>query len=222
MAPDEVTVRAPIPLTMRVAVVLYRLGSCGEYRLVANQFGIHKATVKENIYMFCKGMVRGLLRDLIQMPNEEEALEITCRFEAWHYIPQIMGLIDGTHIPIHPPSDGYRDFVKRKGWPSYVLQAVVDDRFWSISCKMPGCAHDALVFHNSDLLQSAHLLPKSTQSHTQPVDFWATGENLGAEDKAVGDDMAAVVVDSDAGDMGVEDAAMKVAFLYVDLAGRDV
>lgn len=34
---------------------------------------------------------------------------------------------------------------------------------------------------------------------------------MGAEDKAVGDDMAAVVVDSDARDMGVEDAAMEVA-----------
>ena len=30
MAPDEITVRAPIPLTMRVAIVLYRLGTCGE------------------------------------------------------------------------------------------------------------------------------------------------------------------------------------------------
>ncbi|KAL7385296.1 hypothetical protein ABVT39_018766 [Epinephelus coioides] len=132
MAPDEVTVRAPIPLTMRVAVVLYQLGRCGEYHLVANQFGIHKATVKKITYMFCKGVVRGLLRDLIRMPNEEEALEIARRFEASHYIPQIMGLIDGTHIPIHPPSDGYRDSVNRKGWPSYVLEAVVDDRFWNI------------------------------------------------------------------------------------------
>lgn len=42
MAPDDITVRAPIPRMMRVAIVLYRLGSCAEYRLVANQFGIQR------------------------------------------------------------------------------------------------------------------------------------------------------------------------------------
>ena len=35
----------------------------------------------------------------------------------------------GTHIPILAPTDGYRDFQNRKGWSSFVLQGVVDDRF---------------------------------------------------------------------------------------------
>lgn len=130
MAPDEVTVRAPIPLTMRVAIVLYKLGSCAEYRVISNQFGVHKSTVKKFVYMFCKGMVRGPIKQLIRVPNEEEALEIARNFQEMHSIPQIMGLIDGTHIPILPPSDGYKDFVNRKGWPSYVLQAVVDHKSW--------------------------------------------------------------------------------------------
>lgn len=80
--------------------------------------------------MFCKGMVRGPIKQLIRVPNEEEALEIARNFQEMHSIPQIMGLIDGTHIPILPPSDGYKDFVNRKGRPSYVLQAVVDHKSW--------------------------------------------------------------------------------------------
>jgi len=32
--------------------------------------------------------------------------------------------------------------------------------FWSISCKMPGCAHDANVLRQSKLFSQAHLLPK--------------------------------------------------------------
>uniref|UniRef100_A0A1A8JZG9 DDE Tnp4 domain-containing protein n=1 Tax=Nothobranchius kuhntae TaxID=321403 RepID=A0A1A8JZG9_NOTKU len=63
---------------------------------------------------------------------KEEAKEIARRFEASHHIPQITGLIDGTHIPILPPSNGYKDFVNRKGWPSYLLQAVVDDKIQGI------------------------------------------------------------------------------------------
>ncbi len=130
MAPDDTTVRAPIPCIMRVTHVLYRLGSCVEYHLVSNQFSIHKSTVKKLTYMFCKGMLQGPMKDLICMPNEEEASEIARRFEAAHFIPQIAGLIDCTHIPLLLPSDGYKDFVNRKGWLSYVLQAVVDDKCW--------------------------------------------------------------------------------------------
>ena len=92
--PDDATVRAPIPLMMRVAIVLYKLGSCGEYRLVANQFGIHKSTVKKFLYMFCKGMMAGPIRQLIRVPSDEEAVEIAGWFEAAHRIPQIMGIIE--------------------------------------------------------------------------------------------------------------------------------
>ncbi|XP_062386837.1 uncharacterized protein LOC134075340 [Sardina pilchardus] len=167
MAPEEVTVRAPIPLTMRVAVVLYKLGSCAEYRVIANQFGMHKSTVKKFVYMFCEGIVKGPIKQLIRSPTEEEACGIARRFEATYGIPQVMGIIDGTHIPILPPSDGYRDFVNRKGWPSYVLlQGVVDDTncFRSISCKLPGSAHDANALRQSDLYERSYLLPKGVRN----------------------------------------------------------
>ncbi|KAL2099810.1 hypothetical protein ACEWY4_004204 [Coilia grayii] len=176
MAPEVTTVRAPIPLLMLIAVVLYKLGSCGEYRIVANEFGIHKSTVKKFVYQFC-------LRDC-QKVGPPPVIPVThslhtqlptvikyfffcpIRFEALYHIPQVTGLIDGTHIPILPPSDGYRDFINRKGWPSYVLQAVVDDRccFWSISCRMPGSAHDANVLSQSDLYKRAHLLPQCVRT----------------------------------------------------------
>ncbi|XP_056292436.1 uncharacterized protein LOC130207772 [Pseudoliparis swirei] len=162
MKPAEVTVRAPIPLEMRVAIVLYKLASCAEYRVVANHFGVHRSTVKKMVHQFCNGMVTSALGHLIKVPTTEEAIGIAQRFEQKFNIPQIIGCIDGTHIPVLPPSDGSKDFVNRKGWPSYVLQGVVDDmyRFWSISCKMPGCAHDANVLKQSTLFSQAHLLPK--------------------------------------------------------------
>ncbi len=75
MSPEEETVRNPIPLIMRVTVVL---GSCAEYRVVANQFGVHKSTVKTSVYIFSKGMINEPIRDRIQMPGEEAASEIAC------------------------------------------------------------------------------------------------------------------------------------------------
>lgn len=79
MAPEATTVRAPIPLVMRIAIVLYKLGSCAEYRVVANQFGIHKCTVKKFVYQFCAGMMEGPIRQLIRVPTDGEALEIARR-----------------------------------------------------------------------------------------------------------------------------------------------
>ena len=129
MRPESVTVRAPVPLEMRVAIVLYTLASCAQYRIVANQFGVHKSTVKKFVYIFCKGMVSSVIHNFIKVPTPEEAVGIARRFEDKFNIPQIIGCIDGIHIPVLPPSDSYKDFKNRKGWPSYVLQAVVDDMY---------------------------------------------------------------------------------------------
>lgn len=114
------------------------------------------------------------------MPAENEAKYIASKFEEISHIPQIIDCIDGSHIPILAPENGFRNFVNRKGWPSYVLQAVGDHNCWSvnityylitemlilnmlmnnviptfsfrsISCKSPGSTHDALVFKNSGL-----------------------------------------------------------------------
>ncbi len=70
MAVEEETVRNPIPLIMHVAVLLYKLGSCAEYRVVANQSCVHKSTVKKSVYIFCKGIMNGPVRDLIRTASE--------------------------------------------------------------------------------------------------------------------------------------------------------
>ncbi|KAG0434026.1 hypothetical protein HPB47_019404 [Ixodes persulcatus] len=75
---------------------------------------------------------------------------------------EIWGAIDGTHIPILAPRKGYPDFVNMKHWPSFNMQAVVDDRgvFRSISCSAPGSAHHATVLKLSGLYRhSDRLLP---------------------------------------------------------------
>ncbi|KAK7878184.1 hypothetical protein WMY93_031181 [Mugilogobius chulae] len=109
MRPAETTVRTPVPLPMRVAIVLYKLGSCGEYRLVANQFGVHKSTVKKFVYMFCRGMVDNVVSNFIKVPDLAEATQIAAQFQRAFGLPQIIGCIDGSHIPM-PPSDGLQGF----------------------------------------------------------------------------------------------------------------
>ncbi|XP_077970988.1 uncharacterized protein LOC120327785 isoform X2 [Styela clava] len=54
MSPKQNWVRPPLPVEKRVAVALYKLASCCEYRVVANIFGIAKCTVHACVYQFCR------------------------------------------------------------------------------------------------------------------------------------------------------------------------
>lgn len=45
--PKTIEVRAPVPQEMQVAIVLHKVGRCGECCIITNHFGVHKFTVKE-------------------------------------------------------------------------------------------------------------------------------------------------------------------------------
>ncbi|KAK4880399.1 hypothetical protein RN001_008545 [Aquatica leii] len=105
--------RELVSMEKQIAVTFYKLASCAEYRIVGNVFRIHKSTVKKSTHF-----------------------EEVCK------LPQVIGCIDGTHIPILAPSDRYRNFINRKGWTSYNMQAVVDHKFRDIFVKFLGNTRD--------------------------------------------------------------------------------
>lgn len=140
LAPAETQVREPTSVEKQVAVALYKLASCAEYRIIANQFGISKSSVHKYLYAFCNA-VNIEFNDYLTMPNELEVMDITREFESICGIPNIIGAIDGTHVPILPPKDGYRDFINRKGWPSYNVLAIVDNAYMYVEkYELPKCA----------------------------------------------------------------------------------
>lgn len=146
-----------------MAVSLYFLGSCCEYRVAGNAFGIHKSTVHNIIHEFVLAVNKVLMPRFIKMPNDAKAIEIASYFREISNLHNVLGSVDGTHIPILPPSTGYRDFINRKGWASIVLQAVVDHKyqFTDICFKNPGSTHDAAVLASSRLYQNIEdILPK--------------------------------------------------------------
>lgn len=130
---------------------------------MGNQFGLHKSTVCKILYSFVKATNKILTPIYVKMPSELEAIENASAFEMSSHIPNILGAIDGSHIPILPPSEGYRDYINRKGWASLVLQGVVDHkyRFMDISIKNPGATHDAAVLITSNFYNYVDkILPK--------------------------------------------------------------
>jgi len=121
--------REPVSVEKQVAVCLYFLSSCCEYRVLDNVFDIHKSTVWKCVHKVVDAVNAELMHQWIVMPNNDECEQIAASFEEKTNIPQLIGAIDGSYIPILPPSDGYRDYINRKGWPSVTLQAVVNDTY---------------------------------------------------------------------------------------------
>lgn len=156
----------------KVAVALFYLASTCEYRVVGHTFGIHKSTVHNIVHEFVLAVNQILLPRYIKMPSETEANETASLFVHSTHLPNIIGAIDGTHIPIKPPHEGHRDFINRKGWASIILQGVVDAKyqFIDICVKNPGATHDASVLAGSDLYKNIHnIIPKVGF-------FWSLGQ----------------------------------------------
>lgn len=126
--PNPISTRKPTSVEKQVGICFYKLASCCEYRVVGRVFGIHKSTVNKFFYKVVKAINKKLLWKIIKMPDKEESKVISKKFKRKCGLPQIIGCIDGSHIPILAPSEGSKDFINRKRYASIVLQAVVDDK----------------------------------------------------------------------------------------------
>lgn len=81
--------------------------------------------------------------------NESEA-----RFKQKFGIPWVIGVVDGSHIPICRKYRGDNDrYYNRKGFMSIILSAIVDadGRFVSIDVGEKGARHDSYVYLTSEL-----------------------------------------------------------------------
>lgn len=93
--------------------------------------------------------------DNIKFPTRTDDIrKIKAEFYKIAGFPNVVGAIDGTHIPIQGMSSEDEPlFICRKGFHSINVQAVVnpDLRFTNVVCKFPGSTHDAFILQSSSL-----------------------------------------------------------------------
>lgn len=173
---EDTSFRQCIPLQKRVAITLFKLASTAEYRLIANLFGVSTTSVCRCVQEFCGAVISRLLPKLIKSPSSGQLQQMANFFEERWGVPQCVGAIDGSHIPIIRPSQFQADYHNRKGWHSIILQAVVDGkgRFWDLCVGSPGSIHDARVLRLSSfftLASNGTFFPGTTRN--------ICGENVG-------------------------------------------
>lgn len=145
--------RQAIKVEHRVAITLWCLATCAEYRSIGHLFGVARSTVCVIVHNTCSAIVDVLLSRYIQFPIGAHLGNVIEGFKRKCAVPQCAGAIDGSHIPVKPPACNHTDYYNRKGWYSVVLQAVVDHNyiFRDVMVGWPGSVHDARVLANSQL-----------------------------------------------------------------------
>ena len=98
-----------------MAIALWCLATPTEYRTIGHLFGVARSSVCEIVHEVGAAIVQQLLKVYIKFPEDEELDHVVLRFKRKFGLPQCVGAIDGSHIPICEPACKHTDFYNRKG-----------------------------------------------------------------------------------------------------------
>ncbi|XP_047189143.1 protein ALP1-like [Scophthalmus maximus] len=152
--------RVPIEPRRRLAITMWWLARSGEYRSIADMFGVGIATVCTIVRQVSSAIVERLFHRFVSLPSGPRLDAALQAFKDRCY-PQCAGVIGGTHIPIAPPRNNPDHYINRSGWHSVILQAVVDHDvcFTDVYAGWPGSSSSATVLSSSDLYLKAEDRP---------------------------------------------------------------
>ena len=138
----------------KIAASLWFLATGKCFRSIGEKFGMGESTISYALRQFFDVIISKFLAEKIIFPTtESEINEVTNGFKRIGFFSNVIGAIDGSHIPIKAPHLFPVDYFNRKGFYSIVLQAVVDHKkkFLDICVGWPGSTHDSRILVNSNL-----------------------------------------------------------------------
>lgn len=139
-----------------VVIALKFYGHGSSFRALGEQYGVSLGTVSHVIQRVTNGIL-STYNDLIRMPSSHElCTEIASEFYDIAGIPNVIGCVDGSLVPIRRPSSNEHVFVCRKSYHAINAMFVCrpDLRFTYVDASFPGATQDAAVFRESSLRQA--------------------------------------------------------------------
>lgn len=146
----------PISPEKQLLLYLWFAANQDSQREVAMLFGVGEWAVNKTIKQVSDVLCERK-EHYIHWPSVQRENEIAHSFENMSRICNIVGAVDGTHVPIVNCPGGNNDYINRKGFPSVQLQLVVDDTLMINDAYVgwPGSTHDARVLRNSSFYEGA-------------------------------------------------------------------
>ncbi|XP_010536183.1 PREDICTED: uncharacterized protein LOC104811231 [Tarenaya hassleriana] len=164
VAKEDTALRNAIPVRQRVAVCLWRLGTGEPLRLVSKKFGLGISTCHKLVLEVCKAIKDVLMPKYLQWPDNDGLSNIGEEFESLSGIPNIVGSMYTTHVPIIAPKISVSMYFNKRHTErnqktsySITIQAVVNPKgiFTDLCIGWPGSMTDDQVLEKSLLYQRA-------------------------------------------------------------------
>ncbi|XP_030448709.1 protein ALP1-like [Syzygium oleosum] len=165
IAKEDTTLRSAIPVRQRVAVCLWRLATGEPLRLVSKRFGLGISTCHKLVLEVCSAIRTVLMPKYLQWPDEDKLRKIKDEYESISGIPNVVGSMYTTHIPIIAPKISVAAYFNKRHTErnqktsySITLQGVVDPKgvFTDVCIGWPGSMPDEQVLEKSALHQRAN------------------------------------------------------------------
>ncbi|KAM3859309.1 putative nuclease HARBI1 [Diretmus argenteus] len=137
------------------ALRFYAAGSFLE--VVGDGTGLSKASVSRSVAAVTPILLRHARRHIRMATTREEVRQVHDGFFAMAGIPRVIGLVDGTLIPLLNPSLVDPSWISRKHYAAINTQVVVDHDglITDVVAKWPGATHDSFMWENSAVGQTA-------------------------------------------------------------------
>ncbi|XP_059662023.1 protein ALP1-like [Cornus florida] len=165
VAKENTMLRDAVPVRQRVAVCIWRLATGEPLRLVSKRFGLGISTCHKLVLEVCLAIRTVLMPKFLQWPDEESLRRTKDEFESVSGIPNVVGSMYTTHIPIIAPKISVAAYFNRRHTErnqktsySITVQGVVDPKgvFTDVCIGWPGSMPDDQVLEKSALYQRAN------------------------------------------------------------------
>ena len=122
--------------------------------LVGDTFSVHKSTACRIIHRVTAAIAR-LRPNYVRFPTTgQERRDLMSSFFSSSGLPEVIGAIDCTHVPIQSPGGNEAEIYRnRKGYFSINVQLISDQRGYimDVVARWPGSVHDSTIFDHSGI-----------------------------------------------------------------------
>lgn len=150
--------KGPTPnLEKELLMFLWYIGNLESFRSMADRFGTSKGSFHSSITRVSSSLTSIMAEVIRWLTSQAELNETSQTFGENCQFQNVLGALDGSHIPINAPKHQPQAYFNRKKFYSVVLLACCNANmeFTYVWTGNPGSTHDATVLRMSDLFQNS-------------------------------------------------------------------